>query len=127
MRCTEGRGVDVAIEALGTQQTFESCLRVLKAGGVLSSLGVYAGKLSLPMGCSPWGATVVHGERSRLRRSGYDAARAVERDVARSAAALGVDRPWGTTESRSYAQTGHASPYCSTGSGGPGSTGGRST
>lgn len=49
MRLTGGRGVDVAIEALGTQQTFESCLRVLKPGGVLSSLGVYSGKLSLPL------------------------------------------------------------------------------
>ena len=28
MRLTGGRGVDVAIEALGTQQTFEACLRV---------------------------------------------------------------------------------------------------
>ena len=43
MRLTEDRGVDVAIEALGTQQTFESCLLVLKPGGVLSSLGVYSG------------------------------------------------------------------------------------
>jgi threonine dehydrogenase-like Zn-dependent dehydrogenase len=46
---TSGRGVDVAIEALGTQETFESCLRVLRPGGVLSSLGVYSGKLSLPL------------------------------------------------------------------------------
>jgi alcohol dehydrogenase len=36
MRLTGGRGVDVAIEALGIQQTFESCLRVLKPGGVLT-------------------------------------------------------------------------------------------
>ena len=35
MRLTESRGVDVAIEALGTQQTFESSLRVLKPGGTL--------------------------------------------------------------------------------------------
>ena len=33
MRLTEGRGVDVAIEALGTQSTFEACLRVLRPGG----------------------------------------------------------------------------------------------
>ena len=32
MRLTDGRGVDVAIEALGTQQTFEACLRVLRPG-----------------------------------------------------------------------------------------------
>ena len=41
-------GVDVAIEALGTQMTFESALRVLRPGGTLSSLGVYSGKLRVP-------------------------------------------------------------------------------
>src|SRR5215469_13893222 len=48
-RLTNGRGVDVAIESLGTQQTFENALRVLRAGGTLSSLGVYSGKLSIPL------------------------------------------------------------------------------
>jgi alcohol dehydrogenase len=48
-RLTDGRGVDVAIEALGTQHTFENALRVLRAGGALSSLGVYSGKLSIPL------------------------------------------------------------------------------
>jgi alcohol dehydrogenase len=43
-----GGGVDVAIEALGTQGTFESALRCLKPGGTLSSLGVYSGKLQVP-------------------------------------------------------------------------------
>jgi alcohol dehydrogenase len=43
-----GGGVDVAIEALGTQQTFENCLRVVRPGGTVSSLGVYAGKLAIP-------------------------------------------------------------------------------
>src|SRR5689334_4581396 len=32
MELTGGRGVDVAIEALGTQRTFEACLRVLRPG-----------------------------------------------------------------------------------------------
>jgi alcohol dehydrogenase len=41
-------GVDVAIEALGTQDTFENCLRCLRSGGTLSSLGVYSGKLQVP-------------------------------------------------------------------------------
>jgi threonine dehydrogenase-like Zn-dependent dehydrogenase len=41
MRLTDGRGVDVAIEALGRQETFEAALRVLRPGGTLSSLGVY--------------------------------------------------------------------------------------
>ena len=75
MRLTEGRGVDVAIEALGTQQTFESCLRALKAGGVLSSLGVYSGKLSLPLDAIAAGlgdhkivTTLCPGGKERMRR-----------------------------------------------------------
>src|SRR4026208_2064929 len=43
-----GGGADVAIEALGTQETFESALRSLRPGGTLSSLGVYSGKLQMP-------------------------------------------------------------------------------
>ena len=45
---TGGFGADVAIEALGTPQTFESALRSLRPGGTLSSLGVYSGKLQIP-------------------------------------------------------------------------------
>lgn len=46
---TNGRGVDVAIEALGIQETFESALRVLRPGGTLSSVGVYSGHLQVPL------------------------------------------------------------------------------
>lgn len=49
MRITDGRGVDVAIEALGQQQTFTAALRVLRPGGTLSSLGVYSGDLTIPL------------------------------------------------------------------------------
>jgi 2-desacetyl-2-hydroxyethyl bacteriochlorophyllide A dehydrogenase len=42
-----GGGADVAIEALGTQSTFQSCLRSLRPGGTLSSLGVYSGELGI--------------------------------------------------------------------------------
>lgn len=48
IRSITGGGVDVAIEALGTQATFENALRVLRPGGTLSSLGVYSGKLAIP-------------------------------------------------------------------------------
>lgn len=72
---TGGRGVDVAIEALGAQQTFESCLRVLRPGGVLSSLGVYAGKLTLPLDAFAAGlgdhtivTTLCPGGKDRMRR-----------------------------------------------------------
>jgi threonine dehydrogenase-like Zn-dependent dehydrogenase len=49
MRLTDGRGVDVAIEALGRQSTFEGALRSLRPGGTLSSLGVYSGDLKIPL------------------------------------------------------------------------------
>lgn len=72
---TLGRGVDVAIEALGRQETFESALRVLRPGGTLSSLGVYAGKLVAPQDalCSGLGdqrivTTLCPGGKERMRR-----------------------------------------------------------
>ena len=74
-RLTRGEGVDVAIEALGTQATFENALRVLRAGGTLSSLGVYSGKLSVPV--EPFAAglgdhkivtTLCPGGKERMRR-----------------------------------------------------------
>lgn len=72
---THGRGVDVAIEALGTQPTFENCLRVLKPGGILSSLGVYSGKLTLPLDAFAAGlgdhtivTTLCPGGKERMRR-----------------------------------------------------------
>jgi alcohol dehydrogenase len=75
MRLTNGRGVDVAIEALGTQQTFESCLRALKPGGTLSSLGVYSGKILMPLDAFAAGlgdhkiiTTLCPGGKERMRR-----------------------------------------------------------
>lgn len=46
---TGGRGVDVAIEALGSQTTFENALRSVRPGGVVSSVGVYSGHLRIPI------------------------------------------------------------------------------
>jgi threonine dehydrogenase-like Zn-dependent dehydrogenase len=75
MEATGGRGVDVAIEAIGTQATFENCLRVLRPGGVLSSLGVYSGKLVIPMDAFAAGigdytvvSTLCPGGKERMRR-----------------------------------------------------------
>src|SRR5579872_1269218 len=74
-RLTGGKGVDVAIEALGTQATFENALRVIRAGGTLSSLGVYSGKLAIP--AEPFAAglanqkiitTLCPGGKERMRR-----------------------------------------------------------
>ncbi len=49
MELTDGRGVDVAIEALGQQVTFQNALAVLRPGGILSSLGVYSDDLTIPL------------------------------------------------------------------------------
>src|SRR5688500_10429795 len=70
-----GGGADVAIEALGTQQTFESALRSLRPGGTLSSLGVYSGKLQIPyeafaagLGDHRMVTTLCPGGKERMRR-----------------------------------------------------------
>jgi threonine dehydrogenase-like Zn-dependent dehydrogenase len=75
MKLTNGRGVDVAIEALGSQSTFELGLKVLRPGGVLSSLGVYSGKLTLPAEAFHAGlgdisvvSTLCPGGKERMRR-----------------------------------------------------------
>ena len=75
MRLTDGRGVDVAIEALGTQATFEASLRVLRPGGVLSSLGVYSSDLTIPLDAFAAGlgeksirTSLCPGGKERMRR-----------------------------------------------------------
>ncbi len=74
-RLTAGRGVDVAIEALGSQQTFEQALRAIRPGGTLSSLGVYSGKLVAPyeavhagLGDQKIVTTLCPGGKERMRR-----------------------------------------------------------
>jgi threonine dehydrogenase-like Zn-dependent dehydrogenase len=75
MRLTAGRGVDVAIEALGAQATFEAGLRVLRPGGTLSSLGVYSSGLTIPLDAFAAGlgdhrivTTLCPGGKERMRR-----------------------------------------------------------
>src|SRR5215216_2721843 len=70
-----GGGADVTIEALGTQQTFESALRSLRPAGTLSSLGVYSGKLEIPYEAFAAGigdhrivTTLCPGGKERMRR-----------------------------------------------------------
>jgi len=74
-RITDGRGVDVAIEALGRQETFEAALRVLRPGGTLSSLGVYSSDLRIPLDAFSAGlgdnriiTTLCPGGKERMRR-----------------------------------------------------------
>jgi alcohol dehydrogenase len=75
VRRLTGGGADVAIEALGTQQTFESALRALRPAGTLSSLGVYSGKLGIPYDAFAAGlgdqrivTTLCPGGKERMRR-----------------------------------------------------------
>lgn len=70
-----GGGADVAIEALGTSITFESCLRSVRAGETVSSLGVYSGHLQIPLetiaaglGDHTIGTTLCPGGKERMRR-----------------------------------------------------------
>jgi threonine dehydrogenase-like Zn-dependent dehydrogenase len=74
-RLTGGQGVNVAIEALGIQRTFENALRVLEPAGTLSSLGVYSGKLEVPLDGFAAGlgdhkivTTLCPGGKERMRR-----------------------------------------------------------
>lgn len=73
-RLTSG-GVDVAVEALGQQGTFESALRSLRPGGTLSSLGVYSKDLRIPLDAYAAGlgdhtivSTLCPGGKERMRR-----------------------------------------------------------
>lgn len=75
LRLTGGRGVDAAIEALGTQSTFEAALRVLRPGGTLSSLGVYSTDLTIPLDAFAAGlgdhrivTSLCPGGKERMRR-----------------------------------------------------------
>jgi alcohol dehydrogenase len=74
-KITNGRGVDVAIEALGIQETFEACLRSLRPGGTVASLGVYSGKLTVPLDAFGAGigdykivTSLCPGGKERMRR-----------------------------------------------------------
>ena len=75
MKLTGGRGADSSIEALGTQATFESALRVLKPGGTLSSLGVFSSDLTIPLAAFAAGlgdhkinTALCPGGKERMRR-----------------------------------------------------------
>lgn len=75
MKLTGGRGADASIEALGTQMTFESAMRVLKPGGTLSSLGVYSSDLKIPLSAFAAGlgdhkinTALCPGGKERMRR-----------------------------------------------------------
>ncbi|GBD39077.1 Alcohol dehydrogenase [bacterium HR37] len=78
MKITDGRGVDVAIEAIGLQESFENCVKVTRVGGTISSLGVYPaqlGSIGVPLQEFGYGiadkkivSTLCPGGKERMRR-----------------------------------------------------------
>jgi alcohol dehydrogenase len=69
---TAGRGVDVSIEALGTQATFENALKVLRPAGTPSSVGIYPHDLKIPIKAFGQGVGGLRSSRpvARVARKG---------------------------------------------------------
>ncbi|MCO8246771.1 zinc-binding dehydrogenase [Haladaptatus sp. AB643] len=74
---TDGEGVDAAIEALGTNTTFEACVEVTKPGGVVSNVGYHGEGEYVEIPRAEWGVGMAEkdivtslcpGGRLRLRR-----------------------------------------------------------
>jgi len=72
-----GEGVDAAIEALGTQITFENCVRVTSPGGVISNVGYHGESDDVKIPRLDWGVgmsdktirtTLCPGGRVRMAR-----------------------------------------------------------
>jgi len=78
LRITNSRGVDVAIEAIGLQESFENCVKSTRVGGTISSLGVYPahlGNIGVPLQDFGFGladkkivSTLCPGGKERMRR-----------------------------------------------------------
>jgi threonine dehydrogenase-like Zn-dependent dehydrogenase len=55
LRATGGRGVDTAIEALGSRETFAACVRATRPGGTISNVGYHGDGDSVPIPRLEWG------------------------------------------------------------------------
>ena len=55
MRLTNGEGTDAAIEALGSQITFENCVKATRPGGVISNIGYHGEGEYLMIPRAEWG------------------------------------------------------------------------
>jgi len=74
---TKGVGVDAAIEALGTEETFKQCVEAVKPGGTVSNVGYHGHGDEVPIPREEWGVGMAEkeiatalcpGGRLRLRR-----------------------------------------------------------
>ncbi len=77
MGATRDVGVDSAIEALGTPETFSQCVKSVKPGGTVSNVGYHGKGESVPIPREEWGVGMAEkeittslcpGGRLRLRR-----------------------------------------------------------
>lgn len=77
MELTDGEGVDAAIEALGTNQTFAQCISATKAGGTISNIGYHGKGEHVTIPREDWGVGMAEkdivtglcpGGRLRLQR-----------------------------------------------------------
>ena len=55
LKLTGGVGVDSAIEALGSAQTFAACVKVTRPGGTISNIGYHGDGDSVPIPREAWG------------------------------------------------------------------------
>jgi threonine dehydrogenase-like Zn-dependent dehydrogenase len=74
---TDGEGVDTAIEALGTSQTLEQCVKVTRPGGTISNVGYHGEGEFVRIPREEWGVGMAEknivtdlcpGGRARLQR-----------------------------------------------------------
>lgn len=77
LELTDGEGVDTAIEALGSSETFEKCVEVTKAGGTISNVGYHGEGEYVNLPREAWGVGMAEktintglcpGGRLRLER-----------------------------------------------------------
>lgn len=77
MDLTNGEGVDAAIEALGSNTTFQNCIEVTKPGGVISNVGYHGSGEFVNIPRTAWGVGMAEkdivtslcpGGRLRLQR-----------------------------------------------------------
>ncbi|HSE39261.1 MAG TPA: NAD(P)-dependent alcohol dehydrogenase [Acidobacteriota bacterium] len=55
LELTDGNGVDSAIEALGSEKTFDACIRVTRPGGTISNIGYHGHGDYVPIPRMEWG------------------------------------------------------------------------
>jgi threonine dehydrogenase-like Zn-dependent dehydrogenase len=55
LELTDGHGVDSAIEALGSEKTFDACVRVTRPGGTISNIGYHGHGDYVPIPRMEWG------------------------------------------------------------------------